>query len=127
MMCKKSIKSETTHNGTLNTLVRFSQMTVDDEDFYATEKVAKEVFKTMAEVYNPSQKDIVIMQSKGIKSAITLKMRDPLGEYIPKNADTVIIEDKHFADKRWNIADIRPDLKDNRYLVILLDGGEGNG
>lgn len=121
MMRKKSIKSETTHNGTLCTPVVFYQMKVSD-DFYTSEQVYKKVYESWAEVYNPSNKDLEIMKSKGVKSALTIKIRDPLATYQPDNADMVELKDTRTLGKRWNIADIRPDFYNRNYIVILLNG-----
>lgn len=118
MMRKRTIKDETTHNGSLETLVTFYAPSFG-KGLHDRDTTGKEVFKARAEVYNPSMKDIQIMNGKGIKSALTIKFRHPLSSYFPKNNHFVVLESQDFAGQKWGIADIRPERD---YITVLLNG-----
>ncbi|WP_410534445.1 phage head-tail adapter protein [Streptococcus agalactiae] len=82
----------------------------------------KKLFTTFAEVYNPSIKDIEKVTEKGVKAQYTVKFRDPLMAYIPKNDHLVEINDNRLPSKKIGILDIRPDFVDRDFIVIVLGG-----
>lgn len=73
-----------------------------------------------AELYNPSMKDIDIMKIKETNEAVTIRIRDTHGEYLPANDHKVDIDDYRYSMKTWEVIDVRPDPKDNRFITILL-------
>ncbi|PCR98989.1 hypothetical protein RT41_GL000559 [Lactococcus fujiensis JCM 16395] len=81
-----------------------------------------ELFKTYADVYNPSNKDLTILGNQNVKNGATIKIRDPLTTYQPKNDDKVLIEDPRYVGEVWNIIDVQPDFHDRTYLKIILKG-----
>lgn len=83
------------------------------------EKEKKILYKARAEVYDPSIKDLEILNGRGTKKAVTIVIRDPRGKYVPTNKHYVEIIDYRLGE-RWNIIDIRPDITGNRFLTILL-------
>lgn len=131
----KTIKRETTHNGTLNKLITFYRMTVSDE-FYETDKVTEKKYKAWGEVSDMSFQDLENLKgrftknalalesikSKAVKSFVTVKIRDPLGEFLPINSDMVKIQDQRYEELEWEILEVKPDLRDSRYLIISLGG-----
>lgn len=78
------------------------------------------LYDCTAEVYNPSMKDIEVMKVNGTKKGITLKIRDPLTDYIPSNKHHVKIYDFRYKDITWDITDVRPDIQNSQFIVILL-------
>jgi hypothetical protein len=118
MMRKKSIKSETTHNGTLNTPVEFCSTKVASglHKHGTTNKVE---YKAWAEIYNSSLKDIEILKSRGVKKSVTIIIRDPYGAYQTDNKHVVMIHSPRYAGVVWKIEDIR--LKGG-YITFLLNG-----
>ncbi len=113
--------SNRTNNGTMRTLVTFQGEGLDTSPD-AREGALIDIFKTYADVYNPSNKDLTILGSQNVKNGVTLKIRDPLSAYQPKNDDKVIIDDPRYSDKVWNILDIQPDFHDRTFLKIILGG-----
>ena len=136
MLRKKNFKSETTHNGTLKTFVTFKRMKVSD-DFYEENVVEEDAFSAWAGIYDVSIQDLDSLKgrfsknalalesikSKAVKTLLTLKIRDPLEEYQPKNSDTAIVDDPRFKNKVWDVIDYRPDFYNRQFLVIYLSGG----
>lgn len=76
-------------------------------------------------VYNPSMKDMAILDAKGTKNGVTIKIRDPHTSYIPDNQHKVEILDFRYqnADKVyavWEIVDVALDFEDNRFIKLIL-------
>lgn len=84
------------------------------------ESKRKDLYACMCEAYNPSIKDLTVMDINGTKEAVTIKIRDPAGEYLPSNKHFAELDDRSFKGKAFSIVDVRPDLKDRRFIVILL-------
>lgn len=116
-----SQKKQTTSNSDLRTLAHFYRSSVGTS-IYDHDQIQAEVYRTWAEVYNPSIKDIEVMKVKSVKAAVTLKMRDPQTGYFPQNNDLVILDDVRYEGKQWQVTDIRSDFNDRRWLIILLNG-----
>lgn len=113
--------SNRTHNGTMRIPVTFKRVGLDDSfDGRGVELIYK--FKTYADVYSPSNKDLNILGSQNVKNGATIKIRDPLTSYQPKNDDKVIIDDPRYSGKVWVIVDIQPDFHDRTFLKIILGG-----
>ena len=118
MMRNKSIKSETTHNGTLNTPVVFYSIRVAS-GLHKQETVSRVEYQTWAEIYSSSLKDIEILKSRDVKKSVTIKIRDPYGAYETNNKHVVEIHAPRYKGVFWKIEDIRP--KDG-YITFLLNG-----
>lgn len=78
------------------------------------------LFFCYAEVYNPSMKDLTVLDGKGTKEAATIRIRDTSGEYVPTNKHFAELTDYRYTDKVFSVIDVRPDLTDNRFVTILL-------
>ncbi|WP_195936125.1 phage head-tail adapter protein [Lactococcus lactis] len=113
--------SNRTNNGTMRTSVTFKRVGPDTSfDGRGGELIEK--FKTLADVYSPSNKDLTILGSQNVKNGATIKIRDPLTSYQPKNDDKVIIDDPRYSNQVWGIVDIQPDFHDRTFLKIILGG-----
>lgn len=84
------------------------------------ESKKKPLHKCMCEAYNPSIKDLSVMDTKGTKEGVTVKIRDTRGEYLPSNKHFAELEDYRYSGKVFSVIDVRPDLTDNRFIIILL-------
>lgn len=81
----------------------------------------EKVYECMAQVYNPSMKDMEILSVKGTKEGLTIKIRDPHEDYIALNTDFVKVDDYRYGtEKEWNIVDVSFDFEDNRFVKIVL-------
>ena len=113
--------SNRTNNGTMRTLVTFKRVELDTSfDGRGGELV--EQFKAYADVYSPSNKDLNILGNQNVKNGATIKIRDPLTSYQPKNDDKVIIDDPRYSGQIWGIIDVQPDFHDRTFLKIILGG-----
>lgn len=80
----------------------------------------KRLYSCFAEAYNPSIKDLSILDTKGTKEAVTIRIRDPGKDYIPNNKHSAELEDYRYTGKVFSVVDVRPDLTNNRFITILL-------
>ncbi|WP_025728400.1 hypothetical protein [Atopobacter phocae] len=79
------------------------------------------VFKALALAYSPSTKDMNIINAKGTKEGLTIKIRDPHTDFIPNNKHKVIVDDYRYGkDKVWEVLDVSPDFEDNKFIKIVL-------
>lgn len=117
----RTMSRKKTNNGDLRTPIAFYSSTTDDS-LDGRDMKLKKLFTTFAEVYNPSIKDIEKVTEKGVKAQYTVKFRDPLMAYIPKNDHLVEINDNRLPSKKIGILDIRPDFVDRDFIVIVLGG-----
>ncbi|MGX2946096.1 phage head-tail adapter protein [Enterococcus alishanensis] len=104
--------------GKLNTIIHFWEYQ-DHEGPEPGEEEKEILFKTRAEIYDPSMKDLEILNGKGTKKAVTVVIRDPRGKYMPSNKHYVEILDYRMKD-RWNIIDVRNDIAESQFITILL-------
>jgi len=112
-------KPKETNAGTLRTPVSFYEYAPDrgPEPGQSKKSIIHECY---AEIYNPSMKDIQIMEVRGTKEAVTIIIRDTKGEYIPTNKHFVSIHDYRYVNKILNVLDVRPDIRNNDFVTILL-------
>ncbi len=112
-----------THNGKLRTPITFYigevRKGLDARDIVTTAK-----YKTFAECYAPSSKDIEILKNSSVspKRSLTIKIREPMEDYRPDNKHRVKIQDDRYQDIFWDIVDIRPDFAQKDFITILLKG-----
>lgn len=120
MINGKSVKKIRTGNGELKTGINFFTCATDDS-LDGRDTTAELVYTTRGEVYNPSSKDIEIASMRKVEAKMTLKIRDPLKQYRPSNADFVEILDSRIKGK-LGIIDVRPDFNDRKFLIIVAGG-----
>ncbi|HJE97456.1 MAG TPA: phage head-tail adapter protein [Ligilactobacillus acidipiscis] len=105
--------------GDLNTPVTFFEYQPSDGPD-PSEQEKKTLYSCMALVYNSSMKDREILNAKGAKEGVTIKIRDPHESYIPTNKNKVMINDFRYQNKVWEIQDVAFDFEDNAFLKIVL-------
>lgn len=105
--------------GELNTPVSFFEFKPSDGP-EPEEEEKEELYNCTCLVYNPSSKDRDILQSKGTKEAVTIKIRDPYTDYLPSNKHKVILDDFRYKDKVWDVVDHAPDVENNDFVKIIL-------
>lgn len=115
-------KKPSSNNGDLRIPVTFYTSTVT-EGVYGRDKSFDKAFYSLAQAYSPSFKDIEISTSKEMIAKLTLKIRDPLDSYYPKNSHFVEVHDRRLQGKKWQIIDVRPDFDNRDFLVIVIGGG----
>lgn len=95
-----------------------------EEGLHGRDIAHNKAFYTMGQVYSPSFKDIEIATGKSMKAKMTLKIRDPLSDYQPKNDHFVEVEDSRLSGKKWQIVDVRPDFDNRDFLIVVIGGGQ---
>ena len=59
-----------------------------------------------------------------MKAKMTLKIRDPLSDYQPKNEHFVEVGDSRLSGEKWQIIDVRPDFDNRDFLIVVIGGGQ---
>lgn len=77
------------------------------------------LYRTWAEIYEPSMKDFQILNGVGSKQGLSIIIRDPRGKYIPSNKHFVEVIDYRYAGLRWNVLEVRNDLTTNDFITIV--------
>ena len=116
-------KKPEAQNGDLRTPLTFYTSKVE-EGLHGRDIAHNKAFYTMGQVYSPSFKDIEIATGKSMKAKMTLKIRDPLSDYQPKNDHFVEVEDSRLSGKKWQIVDVRPDFDTRDFLIVVIGGGQ---
>lgn len=111
-------KPPKTGSGELRTFVNFYKVKSNGPEPGQTGKTL--LYKCTAEVYNPSMKDLEILKASSTKHGITIKIRDPLQDYQPSNKHIVVIDNFRYQNKEWNIKDVRPDVQNSDFIIVVL-------
>ncbi|MDT2226295.1 phage head-tail adapter protein [Enterococcus faecalis] len=121
MMIHPSYKKPKINSGNLRTPVQFWRFVPNDGPEPMEEKREK-LYECFCLAYNPSMKDMEILNAKGTNEGLTIKIRDPHQDYIPTNKHKVIIDDYRVLPKgkEWEIVDVSTDFEDNRFIKIVL-------
>ncbi|WP_376712685.1 phage head-tail adapter protein [Enterococcus faecalis] len=120
-MIHPSYKKPKINSGNLRTPVQFWRFVPNDGPEPMEEKREK-LYECFCLAYNPSMKDMEILNAKGTNEGLTIKIRDPHQDYIPTNKHKVIIDDYRVLPKgkEWEIVDVSTDFEDNRFIKIVL-------
>ncbi|KAF1303669.1 phage head-tail adapter protein [Enterococcus sp. JM9B] len=105
--------------GDLKTPVSFFEYAPSDGP-EPDEVVKKNLYSCTALIYNPSMKDMTILEAKGTKEGVTIKIRDPYLDYVPTNKHKVEIDDYRYVNKKWEIIDVALDFENNAFVKIIL-------
>lgn len=112
----------------LNTRIQFFEYVAADgpEPGEVEKNVAWECW---AEVYEPSMKDIESLSTTNVLYSVTVRFRDPRGEYKPTNKHYLAVLDESYKDDegnyvRFNIKKIHPDVKDKRFIKVVAEATE---
>lgn len=116
-------KKPEAQNGDLRTPLTFYTSKVE-EGLHGRDVSHEKAFYTMGQVYSPSFKDIEIATGKSMKAKMTLKIRDPLSDYQPKNEHFVKVGDNRLSGEKWQIIDVRPDFDNRDFLIVVIGGGQ---
>ena len=116
-------KKPEAQNGDLRTPLTFYTSKVE-EGLHGRDVSHEKAFYTMGQVYSPSFKDIEIATGKSMKAKMTLKIRDPLSDYQPKNEHFVKVGDNRLSGENWQIIDVRPDFDNRDFLIVVIGGGQ---
>lgn len=120
MAIHPNYKKEKVTGGDLNTPVTFFSKNSDGGFFPGSDEKEK-LYECFALIYNPSMKDLEVLNSKGTKEGLTLKIRDPHEEYVPSNKHLVVIDDYRYGSKKeMQVLDVSPDVERNQFIKIIV-------
>lgn len=83
------------------------------------EEERKVLYECFANVYNPSMKDLQILNNTSTVESVTLNIRNPYTDYIATTEHYIEIDDFRYKGKRFNVKFTGPDLEKNNYLKII--------
>lgn len=106
-------------NGDLRTPITFfSYKPVSGPD---PDEEQKEILHyCFCEIYTASQKDLEILSTTNCSESLAINIRDPFMDYIPETDHFAEIDHFRYADKTWNVIDIRPNAQADGFINILL-------
>lgn len=84
------------------------------------EEEKRVLHECFAEVYNPSMKDMELMNTVGTKQGVSVNIRDTKGGFVPNNDHFAEILDYRYKGVLWNVVDVKSDLQNNAFTKIIL-------
>ncbi|MEN2280443.1 phage head-tail adapter protein, partial [Enterococcus faecalis] len=80
------------------------------------------IYECFSLAYNPSMKHMEILNAKGTKEGLSIKISDPDQDYIDSNKHKVVFDYYRAlpVGKEWEIVDVSLDFEDNRFIKIVL-------
>ncbi|KRO17411.1 hypothetical protein [Lacticaseibacillus saniviri] len=112
-------------SGDLRIPVQFLEQTPND-DGEPGDMPTKVVYNSWAQVYAPSQKDSQLLNVADRKDGVTIRIRDPRGEFIPTpDKHQVFIDDYRYKNRNWDVVNVRMDFENDAFLVIVLGYPKG--
>lgn len=106
------------HSGELRTPVTFYKY-VPKQGPEPGEEEEKPLHECMGKIDEVWLKDVELAKSNGTLSDITITIRDPLQDYIPKNKHYISIDHPQYKDNRYNVKHVQPDPQNNRFINII--------
>lgn len=108
------------HSGDLRTPVTFYKYQAK-EGLLPGEEEKEELFFSWAKVDSIWLKDLELAKQNGTQTDVTITIRDPQRDYIPKDGHYISIDDLHYKDKRYKVTEVQPDVKDRRFINIIAE------
>ena len=102
----------------LNTRVSFYEFR-PNEGPMPGEDEAFTLYECWASVDSVWMRDIELAKSTGTLEDLTIKIRDPRGDFLPQKTHYIGIDERFYYGKRYNIKDVRPDLKNKEYIQVI--------
>jgi len=79
-----------------------------------------EGYTCWAEISDAEQRDYNLLRETNSQETLTLKIRDPLSTFQPKNSDVVIVNYQRHNNELWNVINIKPDFYNRKFLTVTL-------
>jgi len=76
------------------------------------------LYTCWANVKTVWMKDHEQAKTNGTLEDLTIIIRDTGGQFVPNNKHYVSVES--FGDKRYNVKSVQPDLRDKRFIVVVV-------
>lgn len=85
------------------------------------EKPKKILYECWAKVDEVWLKDLELAKSNGTLSDLTITIRDPGSEYMPRNKHYLSIKSDYYKGQKFNIKHVRPDIQNKEYIRIVAE------
>lgn len=118
MKNKVAFERHKINNGSLRTPITFYKLHSDG--FEPNGGELSEVYSCLGEVYNPSSKDIDIMNSQGVLQGITINIRNTCGQFVPTLDNIVKINNDFYHDTGFRVVNIEPG---QQFIKMILASG----
>lgn len=106
------------NTGDLRTPVTFYEF-AQNEGPLPGESEKRVLYEAWAKIDNVWLKDLEVAKSNGTLSDITITIRDSQADYMPTNEHYLSIDDPAYANKRYNIKHVQPDLQNKDFINIV--------
>ncbi|WP_239255419.1 phage head-tail adapter protein [Listeria ilorinensis] len=83
------------------------------------ETTDEKLYACFGDVYNPSAKDLSILEGTETEEAVTVKIRDTRGGYLPSTSDYLVLDDWRYRGKEFAVKSVGPDLENNNYIKVI--------
>lgn len=77
------------------------------------------LYECMAKIDEVWSRDVEFAKAHGSLSDLTITIRDPLGDYIPRNNHYLEIEAPEYVDRHYAISEVQPDLQDRQFTKVI--------
>jgi hypothetical protein len=108
----------------LRTEVQFYELVKDDDNPFPVpegQEPKNNLYKCWSMIENVWSKDIEIAKANGTLSDLTLKIRDPQGEYLPTTKHHIEIFAKEYDGVVFNVKEVFPDLQNRGFIKIIAE------
>lgn len=104
----------------LNLRVSFYQMRPEEGPYPSEELVpGPTLYECWASVENVWMRDLELAKANGTLEDITVTIRDPRSEFIPKNIHHLSINEGVYFGKKFSIKGVRPDPKNKQFVTVI--------
>jgi len=86
----------------------------------AGEEESGVVYECWAGIDTVWQRDFEQAKANGTLEDITVFIRDTRGTFVPTDKHSVIVLDSLYTGKLFNVKAVQPDLKDKRFITMVL-------
>ncbi|HDZ8650465.1 TPA: hypothetical protein RUU96_002559 [Staphylococcus aureus] len=87
---------------------------------YPNEAEETMLYRCFCKLYNPSMKDREVLKTTTSNTGVTLIMRSPYSEYLPKTNHFVKLDKEIYASKVFNIIEVRQNTPYLGYDTVVL-------
>ena len=108
----------------LRTEVQFYELMEDEDNPFPVpdgQEPKNILYRCWSMIENVWSKDIEVAKANGTLSDLTLKIRDPQGEFLPRNKHHIEIFAKEYDGIVFNVKEVFPDLQNRGFIKIIAE------
>lgn len=119
-MVNRNYRPPRISNGDLRTWIVFLD-SKPKEDMMPGTKTYEKVYEAWAKIDTVWARDLELAKSTGTLSDLTITIRDPSKIFTPTNKHIIEIEDPLYADKKFNVKEVQPDMQRRDFVRIVAE------